>query len=475
MSAIKEAGEDNATWPWSATWPLFILTLISVFNYLDRALLGLVLPMIKREFGVSDTALGLATGLAFIFLYSLLGLPIAWLADRFNRRNIIAIGLGFWSLMTVLTGFVTSIWQLAIARFLMGAGEACGLPPSNSIIADLFHPRRRPLALAIFGTANSIAFIVFFPIAGWIAQNHGWRAMFVAMGVPGMIVALLLLLTVREPARKTPPRTRAAVRHADIRRHPDAVRRQVLRLDFRGRHPDGGERVGGGAWTPTFFSRVHHMGLAEIAGTIGPTRGFIGAAGVLCGGLLIDRLPASRIRWRLAVPALACLLAAGGSGVPARFGPRRLVRRLRADQLRHPDPPGAGRRHGQHRARAPARARHRAAAVRRQLHRQCRGAKRRRLRHRSADAALWRHGDPAFDADHRGHARPHGRLPDARGPALWRAGARIGRYGFLPTDIAGWLARRHDRREGGIRPCPRSHPRPRPPRSISIWCRRSRT
>jgi hypothetical protein len=83
----------------------------------------------------------------------------------------------------------------------------------------------------------------------------------------------------------------------------------VLRLDFRGRHPDGGERLGGGAWTPTFFSRVHHMGLAEIAGTIGPTRGFIGAAGVLCGGLLIDRLPASRIRWRLAVPALACLLA----------------------------------------------------------------------------------------------------------------------------------------------------------------------
>ncbi|WP_292960470.1 MFS transporter, partial [Novosphingobium sp. UBA1939] len=279
MSAINEAGEDNATWPWSATWPLFILTLISVFNYLDRALLGLVLPMIKREFGVSDTALSLATGLAFIFLYSLLGLPIAWLADRFNRRNIIAIGLGFWSLMTVLTGFVTSIWQLAIARFLMGAGEACGLPPSNSIIADLFHPRRRPLALAIFGTANSIAFIVFFPIAGWIAQNHGWRAMFVAMGVPGMIVALLLLLTVREPARKTPPRERerlsATQIFADIR---TLFADKCYAWIFAGVTLMGANVWAAGAWTPTFFSRVHHMGLAEIAGTIGPTRGFIGAA-----------------------------------------------------------------------------------------------------------------------------------------------------------------------------------------------------
>lgn len=324
MSAIEESGkelgqetgEENATWPWSATWPLFILTLISVFNYLDRALLGLVLPMIKREFGVSDTALGLATGLAFIFLYSLLGLPIAWLADRFNRRNIIAIGLGFWSLMTVLTGFVTSIWQLAIARFLMGAGEACGLPPSNSIIADLFHPRRRPLALAIFGTANSIAFIVFFPIAGWIAQNHGWRAMFVAMGVPGMIVALLLLLTVREPARKTPPRERerlsATQIFADIR---TLFADKCYAWIFAGVTLMGANVWAAGAWTPTFFSRVHHMGLAEIAGTIGPTRGFIGAAGVLCGGLLIDRLPASRIRWRLAVPALACLLAGPAEAV----------------------------------------------------------------------------------------------------------------------------------------------------------------
>ncbi|KAJ8137405.1 hypothetical protein OY671_009382, partial [Metschnikowia pulcherrima] len=198
----------------------------------------------------------------------------------------------------------------------MGAGEACGSPPSNSIIADSFHPRRRPLASAIFGTANSIAFIVFFPIAGWIAQNHGWRAMFVAMGVPGMIVASSLSSTVREPARKTPPRERerssATQIFADIR---TSFADKCYAWIFAGVTSMGANVWAAGAWTPTFFSRVHHMGSAEIAGTIGPTRGFIGAAGVSCGGSSIDRSPASRIRWRSAVPASACSLAGPAEAV----------------------------------------------------------------------------------------------------------------------------------------------------------------
>ncbi|MEO7681902.1 MAG: MFS transporter, partial [Sphingomonas sp.] len=97
MSAPKSS--TDARWPWSATWPLLVLTLISVFNYLDRSLLGLALPAIKRELGSSDTVLGLVSGLAFILFYSLFGIPIAWLADRANRRNIIAVGLAFWSVM----------------------------------------------------------------------------------------------------------------------------------------------------------------------------------------------------------------------------------------------------------------------------------------------------------------------------------------------------------------------------------------
>ncbi|MEP7005804.1 MAG: MFS transporter, partial [Sphingomonas bacterium] len=163
--------EGRGRWPWSATWPLLVLTLVSIFNYLDRSLLGLALPAIKRELGTSDTVLGLVSGLAFILFYSLLGIPIAWLADRANRRNIIAVGLAFWSVMTACTGYIGSIWQLAVVRLLMGAGEACGMAPSNSIIADRFTPERRPLAMAFFGTAAPLSFILFFPLAGWIAQT----------------------------------------------------------------------------------------------------------------------------------------------------------------------------------------------------------------------------------------------------------------------------------------------------------------
>ena len=306
--ASTEAQEGSA-WPWSATWPLALLTLISVFNYLDRALLGLALPLIKREFVVSDTVLGLVSGLTFILLYSLLGLPIAWLADRYNRRNIVAIGLTFWSLMTVLTGYVSSIWQLAAARFLMGAGEACGLAPSNSIIADLFHARRRPLAMSIFGTANSLAFILFFPIAGWVAQHHGWRAMFVVMGLPGLVVAALFLLTVKEPVRRSAPPARNAVSlrimAADI---AALFANRCFVWIFAGVTLMGANVWAAGAWTPTFFARVHHMGLAEVAGTVGPVRGFIGAAGVLAGGVLIDRMAPQHLAWRILLPAFACML-----------------------------------------------------------------------------------------------------------------------------------------------------------------------
>lgn len=297
-------------WPWSATWPLMLLTLISVFNYLDRSLLGLALPKIKEEFAASDTALGLVTGMAFVVLYSIIGLPIAWLADRANRRNIIAAGLAFWSLMTVATGYVSSMIQLAVARLLLGAGEAAALPPANSIIADLFPPGRRPLALAIFGTANSIAFIALFPIAGYVAEAYGWRQMFIVMGIPGLLLAPLLLLTVREPARviAVPPRLTGSA-GAVLRGVFALFGNHCYRWLFFGVTLMGANVWAAGAWTPTFFHRVHGMNLSEVANTVGPVRGIVSAAGILAGGLLIDRIPPHRHSWRLLLPALACFLA----------------------------------------------------------------------------------------------------------------------------------------------------------------------
>lgn len=300
---------DRTHWPWSATWPLLVLTLISVFNYLDRSLLGLALPQIKRELGSTDTMLGLVSGLAFILFYSLLGIPIAWLADRANRRNIIAAGLAFWSLMTACTGLVGSIWQLAVVRLLMGAGEACGMAPSNSIIADRFPPERRPLALALFGTAAPLSYILFFPLAGRIAQTHGWRAMFVAMGLPGLVLAILLMLSVREPERRTPVPPRLPLARSLLTDIVALFSNRCYAWIFAGVTLMGANVWAAGAWTPTFFARVHHLGLGEIASIIGPTRGLLGLAGVLLGGALIDRLPQERLFWRIGIPAIACLLA----------------------------------------------------------------------------------------------------------------------------------------------------------------------
>lgn len=301
-------------WSAPAVYSLGFLTLISAFNYLDRALLGLALPAIKAEMGVSDTALGLVSGLAFLLFYSLLGVPIAWLADRWNRRNIIAVGFAFWSLMTLLTGWVANIWQLAAARFLMGAGEACGLAPSNSMISDLFRKERRALALSIFGTGSSIAFIVFFPILGMVGETYGWRQMFVFAGLPGILLAAVFFLTVREPER----RGNITSAEADALRNPRTL---FADLAYLFRSPAylyllaastfmGLNVFAASVWTPTFLERVHGLDMAKIASIIGPTRGLFGLAGVLIGGFLIDGLMRRSPHWRVTLPALACLLLA---------------------------------------------------------------------------------------------------------------------------------------------------------------------
>lgn len=300
-----------ADWNTYACYTLGFLTLISAFNYLDRSILGLALPLIKAQMHVSDTALGIVTGLAFAVFYSLFGVPIAALADRANRRNIIALGFGFWSVVTVLTGFVANIWQLGIARFLVGAGEACCLAPSNSMLADVFRESRRPLALAIFGMASSLAFLVFFPLSGWIGATYGWRAMFITAGLPGVLLVGVFRLTVREPARgalERQPQRAAPASLAAALRFLAGSRAYLLIL--LGATCMGANVYAAGAWNATFLTRVHHLSLTQIAAAIGPVQGVLGGVGIFFGGLLVDRMGRQQERWRLLIPALACALVA---------------------------------------------------------------------------------------------------------------------------------------------------------------------
>jgi len=305
---VQSAGPGD--WPPATLYALGSLTLIAAFNYLDRSLLGLALPAIKQEMHVSDTILGLVSGLAFVLFYSILGVPIAWAADRYNRRNIIAIGFAFWSVMTMLSGFVVNIWQLAVARFLMGAGEAAGLSPSTSMISDLFRAERRPLAMAIFGTSSAIAGIIFFPVVGWIGERHDWRTMFIVAGAPGIILALLFALTVREPVRGGTEATAPGPGAPGV---GETVRfllgSRTYLLLTAGATFMGANLFAAAAWAPTFLSRVHGMRLSEIATVIGPVRGGLATLGILAAGLSIDRIGRLRPRMRARIPAIACFIA----------------------------------------------------------------------------------------------------------------------------------------------------------------------
>lgn len=304
------ASRASASGGWTATsvYTLGFLTLISTFNYLDRSILGLVLPLIKAEMQVSDTVLGLVSGFVFVLFYSILGVPIAWAADRYSRRNIIAIGLAFWSAMTAMTGFVANIVQLAVLRLMMGAGEAACLAPSQSMISDLFSAARRPLAVAIFGTAFGISGVVFTPALGLVIEHWGWRGAFVAAGLPGMLLALIFILTVREPERgaqeavKAPP---TRVPFAEMVRTMASVRTYLFIL--AGASFMGANVWAGGSWSAAFVNRVHGLSVSDIAYITGPVRGILGMAGVLFAGLLANWLGQRNPRWRMLVPGLLCL------------------------------------------------------------------------------------------------------------------------------------------------------------------------
>ena len=310
------AAAPPGAWNGRAVFGLGFLTIVSSFNYLDRSLLGLVLPQIKAEMHLSDTALGLVSGLAFVLFYALMGIPIATLADRLNRRNIIAIGFFFWSLMAAATGFVTNVWQLATARFLMGAGEACGIPPSNSMLSDLFAKTQRPTALAIFGTAVSISSILYFPLAGWISDTYGWRTTFQVAGWVGMGMAVLFFLTMKEPVRGASDGRRAGARPARFMETVRFLLRQraylliLFAVTWSGAHA-----VAIGTWSSTFLVRVHGMSLTEVGSILGPYRGVLSMMGILTGGILTDRLGRRDERWRLWTPACIPLILAPAEAV----------------------------------------------------------------------------------------------------------------------------------------------------------------
>ena len=182
-------------------WVLAVLTLTYTFNHVDRQILVILLEPIKAEFGLSDGQVGWLTGLSFAAFYATLGIPVAMWADRGNRRNIISLALGVWSAMTALSGLAQNFWHLLLARMGVGVGEAGGTPPATSMIADLYPPQERAMALGIYTSGIGLGIMAGFALGGYIYQLYGWRAAFFAAGVPGLILALIVRFGIKEPVR----------------------------------------------------------------------------------------------------------------------------------------------------------------------------------------------------------------------------------------------------------------------------------
>lgn len=278
---------------------LVTITLVAACSQLDRSIVGMVLEPIKHEFSLSDTQLGLAAGLAFALAHAIVAIPLGYLADRTNRRNLIAGCVVVWSAMTALCGLAGNFLQLVLARMGVGAGEAGGQAASLSVVSDLYTEKRRATAIAIFYLSSPVGAMLAGALGGPVTAAHGWRAALLIAGAPGLIMAAVLFLFGKEPPREAAPRattSRAAPAFGEVLRF---IRAQPsLRHLFVGLALVTFTLSGIGSFAVSFFIRYHGMAQRDM-GTILGLAGAVTALVMLSSGILADRLGRRDPRWRL--------------------------------------------------------------------------------------------------------------------------------------------------------------------------------
>ena len=298
----------------SAAYPLAMLLVIYTLNFVDRQVIAILAAPIKEDLGLNNTQIGLITGFAFALFYSILGVPIAWLADRFNRVTIIAAACALWSAMTALCGLAGNFVQLFAARVGVGVGEAGCLPASVSLISDLVPEEKRASALAIFAMGVPLGTVAGLWVGGAFAEAYGWRNTLYLLGAVGIVIALIAAVTMRDPGRVGP----GAEDSPDMRR---AVPVLLKTKAFRGL-TIGASLAALGAYGLVAFLGVYlvetfDLSLSEAGFGLGLAIGVGGAAGSWTGGALSTRFnPADRpariagIGLILAVPFLIAALVA---------------------------------------------------------------------------------------------------------------------------------------------------------------------
>ncbi len=268
---------------------LAVLTCVYALNIADRFSISTLIEPIRKELHLSDSGVGFLTGVALALFYVTVGIPIAVAADRINRRSIVALSLALWSGMTAVCGLAQNYTQLLLARFGVGIGEAGGTPPSTSILADKFPAERRPLALTIFALGACLGAWLGSSVAGQAAERSGWRTAFLILGIPGLLIAVLVRLTVQEPRRGALDGAIVQVNRSFsdtlryIREHRSAIHLVV-----------GGSVAtlwswGLVWWTPAFLQRSHHLSVGEAGALLGPMHLYAGTAGTLLAGWFMGR------------------------------------------------------------------------------------------------------------------------------------------------------------------------------------------
>ena len=308
-SATGDSGSMALRW-----YVLILMCAVYTLSITDRYMVTQVLEPIRLELHLSDSGVGWLTGPSLAFFYVILGFPISWLIDRSNRRNIISVSIIAWSAMTVCTGLSRNYWQLLVSRIGIGVGEAGGTPGANSLISDYFYAHRRPMAATVFSLGAPIGAYFASDTTGAIADLHGWRAPFLWLGVPGVLVGLLIFFTVREPRRgaldkhltDTKPSFMDSMRYLWKQRSAVHVMTASALTALWG--------WGLMYWTPTYLMRTYTLTSGEAGAITGNIHLFGGVAATIFTSWLLTR-PSMRdprrivwlMGWWIGVATLASL------------------------------------------------------------------------------------------------------------------------------------------------------------------------
>lgn len=292
---------------------LIMLMLTFMFNITDRLVMSILIEDIKAEFLLSDTQIGLLAGTAFTAFYLLLGIPAGRLADRTNRKNMVAVALSLWSLMAALCGAAVGFWTLLLARLGVGVGEAGGGPPSVSIITDYFAPHELSRAMGIFAVGAVLGPVLGYAAGGMIAEVYGWRWTFIILGLPGVLLGIILYFTVREPKRgryfiaddqQTEANTQQPFMVTMRSLWKNSVFFRVVLANSFTNIPSFAFAI----WLAPTLIRNYDVTQGEVGVYLGAALFVAGVPGMILGGYLADYLATKNPKWRPWYCGVAVLL-----------------------------------------------------------------------------------------------------------------------------------------------------------------------